>query len=102
MDLIKKVSKTLGEVIVTINDENEAMEMVMQIIAELPAKQFLGWLTNGFQVLDDDVTFGDLLEDEEDYDEILGDALKIEDLFTEKQLAELMEKYGRKEEGEPE
>ena len=100
MDLVRKVSASLGTIITTVNEE-ELMEEALEIVSSLPVKQIAEWLRKGVEVLPDDVTLMDLILEDEKYDEILDEALNIEDLFTPEQLTELKEKFGQKE-GEPE
>lgn len=100
MDIIKKVSNSLGTIIATINEEDEErkMEIVMDIVAQTNVHKIMAWLSKGLEALPDDVTLMDLMENEEKYDEILDDSLNIENLFSETELAELKEKFGINEE----
>ena len=100
MDLVRKVSASLGTIITTVNEE-ELMEEALEIVSSLPVKQIVEWFRKGAEVLPDDVTLMDLILEDEKYDEILDEALNIEDLFTPEQLTELKEKFGQKED-EPE
>ena len=100
MDLVRKVSASLGTIITTVNEE-ELLEEALEIVSSLPVKQIVEWFRKGAEVLPDDVTLMDLILEDEKYDEILDEALNIEDLFTPEQLTELKEKFGQKED-EPE
>ena len=100
MDIIRKVSNSLGTIIATINEEDEEkmMETVMDVIAQMNVRKLVAWLSKGLEALPEDVTLMDLMEDEEKYDEILDKSLNVNDLFSEEELAELEKKFGKGEE----
>ena len=101
MDIVRMASKALGNIIVTINEE-DAMEEVLQVMAELPVVRVFDWLAKGIHSLPDDVTLTDLMENEEEYDDILEENLLVEELFDDETIAELKKKFCGEEEEEPE
>ena len=94
MDLVKKASSILGKVITVVNEE-EAMEEVLNIISRKPAIQVANWFMNGIKALPEGTTLADLIECYDANEDILDEALDIEELFTEEELAELRKKFGK-------
>lgn len=100
MDIVRIASKLLGESIVIINEE-DAMEEILQVLCAVPIKRLVNFIANGLSALPEGTTIGDLLENEEKYDDILDESFNPNDLFTEEELAELQRKICGEEE-EPE
>lgn len=102
MDLIKRLSNTLGTAIADINVDDEGeMEAALQIIAHVKVSNFVKWITKSLEKIPEDVTLMELIENESEYDEIMEENGDIHDLFSEEELAELERKLFGKNEEEP-
>lgn len=100
MDLVKKISSTLGSIIADINEEDEeqTMELVLNMTAQIKVRHLIDWLNETVKCLPEDATLMDVLE--EKYDDILEENANMEALFTDELLAELREKFGYTDKGE--
>ena len=97
MDLVRICSKVMGEAIANINEE-DAMEEILEMFANLPVKKLAYWLMEGVNALPEGVTLVDLIVDEYEYDEYLDNVLTPETLFDEETLAALKAKLCGEEE----